>query len=215
MAVNGAGLDVAARIVRGTFSIEVTLAVAPGETLALLGPSGAGKTSILRLVAGLLAAADGAVHVDGEVLDDAASGTFVAPEHRSVGWLPQDHALFPHLDATGNVAFGLRARGVGRAAALAEARGWLDRFGLAARAHARPSELSGGEAQRVALARALATRPRLLLLDEPLSALDPATRSELRAWLQDHLAEHSGPRILVTHDPVDAEALADRVVSLA
>ena len=209
-----AGLVVDARLERGDFAIDVELAVEPAETLALLGASGAGKTSILRLVAGLLAAVRGTVMLGDDVLDDAEARILVPPERRSVGWLPQDHGLFQHLDATGNVAFGLRARGASRSTATKQAAEWLDRFGLGARATARPNELSGGQAQRVALARALATEPRVLLLDEPLSALDPATRAELRTWLRTHLAEHTGPRILVTHDPADADALADRVITL-
>ncbi len=196
------------------FSVDIDLAVADGETVALVGPSGAGKTTVLRLVAGLRAADRGTVMLDDTLLDDADRGTFVSPEHRSIGWVPQDHGLFSHLDATANVAFGLRARGMSRSSADAQARDWLDRFGLAARARASPSELSGGEAQRVALARALATKPRVLLLDEPLSALDAERRASLRTWLAEHLADHAGPRLLVTHDEADAEQLADRVLRI-
>jgi molybdate transport system ATP-binding protein len=126
----------------------------------------------------------------------------------------QQYLLFPNLSALENVAFGLRARGVAKAAAGQQAREWLERVGLADHADHRPQALSGGQAQRVALARALATKPRLLLLDEPLAALDAGTRSEVRRDLRRHLATFDGVRLLVTHDPVDAYALADRVVIL-
>lgn len=207
-------LHVQALVAYPGFSVDVDLAVADGETVALVGPSGAGKTTVLRLVAGLRPADQGTVILDDTVLDDAHRGTFVPPEHRSIGWVPQDHGLFTHLDATANVAFGLRARGMSRSLADAQAREWLDRFGLTARARARPSELSGGEAQRVALARALGTKPRVLLLDEPLSALDAERRASLRTWLAEHLADHAGPRLLVTHDEADAEQLADRTLRI-
>jgi molybdate transport system ATP-binding protein len=126
----------------------------------------------------------------------------------------QDHLLFPHLDAEANVAFGLRCAGLGRADAARRARGWLERVGLGGKARAMPAELSGGQAQRVALARALAPDPAVLLLDEPLAALDATTRVEVRTELRRHLAEFAGVRLLVTHDPVDVATLADRVVVL-
>ncbi len=201
------GLDVGAR------TVELDLDAAPGETVALLGPNGAGKTSALRVLSGLLALDRGRIELDGVVLDDA-EGTFVPAERRPVGVVFQDGALFPHLDAVGNVAFGLRARGRSRAEAATVAREWLDRFGVGDRAGARPAQLSGGEAQRVALARALAFAPRLLLLDEPLAALDQQVRDDVRRDLRGHLAEHPGIRVLVTHDPIDAAVLADRIVVL-
>lgn len=196
----------------GGLDLDVELAVDDGEVVAVLGPNGAGKTTLLRALAGLLAIDQGRVVLDGRVLDDADAGTFVAPEHRAVGYVFQDHLLFPHLTALENVAFGLRARGVGRVAARVTARHWLERVGLGTSAGERPRRLSGGQAQRVALARALAVEPRLLLLDEPLAALDAATRAEVRRDLRHHLAGLGGARLLVTHDPVDALLLADRLV---
>ncbi len=209
-----AGLDVAARLRLGALDLDVDLRVGADETVALLGPNGSGKTTLLRIVAGLQPLEEGHVRLDGTVLDDPATGTFVPAERRSVGVVFQDYLLFPHLSARENVAFGPRARGSGRAAARAVADGWLDRVGLTAVAGTRVDRLSGGQRQRVAIARALATTPRVLLLDEPLAALDASTRSDVRRLLRRHLADHGGPRLVVSHDPVDAYALADRVVVL-
>lgn len=132
-----------------------------------------------------------------------------------MAWVPQDGALFPHLSALANTAYGLRARRVPRAEARREAQQWLDRLGVGHLAHRKPAQLSGGQAQRVALARALATRPRLLLLDEPLAALDQTTRARVRHTLRTHLAGFGGVCLIVTHDPVEAVSLADRVLVLA
>jgi molybdate transport system ATP-binding protein len=197
---------------RDPFRLDVAIEVGPGEVVALLGPNGAGKSTLLRAVCGLVSLTDGRIEVGGTVVDDAASGVFVDPSRRRIGVVFQDHRLFPHLSVVDNVAFGLRASGSGRAEARAAARAELDRLGLGSYADRRPATLSGGEAQRVALARALAARPTALLLDEPLAALDAATRLEVRDWLGAHLRDHAGPTLLVTHDPVDALVLADRVV---
>jgi len=201
-------------ITAGRFELDVALAVEPGRTVAVIGPNGAGKTTLLRALAGLAPLDAGRVALDGRVLDEPASGVFVAPEHRPVSVVFHDQLLFPHLNAVDNVAFGLRARGVRRARARAVAREWLGRVQLGGREAAFPAELSGGQAQRVALARALAVEPSLLLLDEPLAALDARVRTDVRRELRAHLAEFSGVRIIVTHDPVDAAALADDVVVL-
>jgi molybdate transport system permease protein len=192
-----------------TAYLDLDLSAAGGETVALVGPNGAGKTTVLRALAGLLAVAPG-----GRVALDGADVTAAPPATRRVGFVPHTGALFPHLNALGNVAYGLRARGIPRRAAHTVARQWLDRLGVADLADRRPHQLSGGQAQRVALARALAPGPRLLLLDEPLAALDAATRTEVRRLLRAHLAAYDGVCLLVTHDPVEAVTLADRVVVL-
>lgn len=197
---------------RGSFALELDLAVADGEVLAVLGPNGAGKSTVLRVLAGLLPPDGGRVAVDGEVWDDVAGGAHVPPHRRRLGMVFQDHLLFPHLSVRDNVGFGLRTRGAGRADARRAADAWLDRVGIGELAGRRPAQLSGGQGQRAALARALAPDPALLLLDEPLSALDARTRLTVRAELRRHLAGFAGSTVLVTHDPVDAMALADRVL---
>jgi molybdate transport system ATP-binding protein len=183
-----------------SFRLELSLLVA-GETLALVGPSGAGKSTVLRAIAGLLRPQSGRVALDDEVWFDAARRVNLAPEDRSVGLVFQSYALFPHLSVQRNVEFG----GKERAAEL------MERLGIAQLAGARPQQLSGGERQRVALARALAREPRVLLLDEPLSALDPHTRDTVREELGGHLIEFGLPTVLVTHDATDAIALAGRI----
>ncbi len=198
----------------GQLGLDVELAVATGELVVLLGPNGAGKTTLLRALAGLVALERGRVALDRSVLEDAGTGRRVPTERRPIGFVFQDYLLFPHLSALENVAFGLRARGTARAEARRRARAWLERVGLAEHADARPRALSGGQAQRVALARAMVADPRLLLLDEPLAALDAATRSEVRRDLRRHLASFDGTRLLVTHDPLEAMTLADRLVVL-
>jgi molybdate transport system ATP-binding protein len=198
----------------GTLHLDVGVEVEPGEVLAILGPNGSGKSTLLRCLAGLHAIDAGQIVVDGAVLDDPTAGVFVEPERRPVGVVFQDYLLFPHMTALENVAFGLRARGSNRSAARQAAAAWLDRVGLGDHAGHRPTALSGGQAQRVALARALATEPTLLLLDEPLAALDAGTRSSVRRDLRRYLSTFGGMRVLVTHDPVDAYALADRVAIL-
>jgi molybdate transport system ATP-binding protein len=207
-------LEASAQLTLGRLRLEVELAVGTGELVVLLGPNGAGKTTLLRAVAGLVALEQGRVVLDGVVLDDVATGEHVPIERRPVGFVFQDYLLFPHLSALENVAFGLRARGLGRAEARRRAGAFLERVGLAAHAGSRPRALSGGQAQRVALARAMVGEPRLLLLDEPLAALDAATRTEVRRDLRRHLASFDGTRLLVTHDPLEALALADRLVVL-
>ncbi|NKI41826.1 ABC transporter ATP-binding protein [Streptomyces sp. LD120] len=200
------GLDAHLVVERDAFRLDVSLAAAPGDVLALLGPNGAGKTTALRALAGLVPLTGGHLRLDGAELDRTPT------ESRPVGVVFQDYLLFPHLSALDNVAFGPRCLGASRAGARAEAAAWLARMGLSEYASVKPRRLSGGQAQRVALARALATRPRLLLLDEPLAALDARTRLDVRARLRSHLAEFEAVAVLVTHDPLDAMVLADHLV---
>ncbi|MEU6892667.1 ABC transporter permease [Streptomyces sp. NPDC046557] len=188
---------------------RLTLDAGPGTTIAVVGENGAGKTTLLRALLGLTPRAHATLRLgDTDV-------TALPPHRRQVAWVPQDGALFPHLSALANTAYGLRARRVPRAAARAQAQEWLDRLGVGHLARRKPAQLSGGQAQRVALARALAARPRLLLLDEPLAALDQTTRARVRHTLRTHLAGFGGVCLIVTHDPVEAVSLADRVLVLA
>ncbi|MGW5263426.1 ABC transporter ATP-binding protein [Microbispora sp. NPDC004025] len=200
------GLRATLVVHRPAFTLDVTLDVAPGEVVALLGPNGAGKTTALRALAGLTPMSGGHITLDGRPLHHLAA------EQRPVGMVFQDYLLFPHLSALDNVAFGPRCQGVPKAEARRVAATLLARVGLADRAAAKPRQLSGGQAQRVALARALAVRPRLMLLDEPLAALDAHTRLEIRSQLRRHLADFDGATVLVTHDPLDAMVLADRLI---
>jgi molybdate transport system ATP-binding protein len=205
-------LDATLGVHLGTFHLDLALQVDDHEVVALLGANGAGKTTVLRTIAGLQPLDAGRITVDGTVLDDPATDTFVPTSHRPIGVVFQDYLLFPRLSALDNVAFGLRARGLTKADARTRAHHWLRRLDIDDHADAKPRTLSGGQAQRVALARALATDPRLLLLDEPLAALDASTRLQVRTELRRHLATFAGARLLVTHDPVDALVLADRLV---
>lgn len=197
---------------RGEFEVTVDLTVAPGEVLALTGPNGTGKSSVLAALAGLLPLDGGTIALGGEMFDGDTA--WVPPETRGVGLVPQQHLLFGHLSSLENVAFGLRARGMRRREARAEAHAWLERLGLADRAHLRADRLSGGQSQRVALARALAASPRLVLLDEPFAALDVRVRDDVRALVADALRELAIPAVLVTHDAGEVETLATRELSL-
>jgi molybdate transport system ATP-binding protein len=197
----------------GSLDLSAGITAGEGDTVAVLGPNGAGKTTLLRALAGLLAVDRGRIELDGTVLDDG-DRIFLPPERRPVGVVFQDHLLFPHLSVLENVAFGLRSRGVPRRHARERATAALEQVGLSDRAAVKPRELSGGQAQRVALARALATEPRLLLLDEPLAALDQSARGAVRRDLRRRLSGFPGVRVLVTHDPLDAAALADQLVIL-
>ncbi|MCU1455695.1 MAG: transporter ATP-binding protein, partial [Acidimicrobiales bacterium] len=195
------------RLRRGDLDLDAAFTVEDGEVLAVLGPNGAGKTTILRALAGLLAIESGRITIDAQVVDEPATAAFAHAERRPVGLLFQDYLLFPHLSVVDNVAFGLRARGMAKGAAQARAATLLEQLGVGAHARSRPAALSGGQAQRVALARALATEPRLLLLDEPLAALDATVRATVRRDLRHHLTGFVGSTVLVTHDPLDALAL--------
>jgi len=196
---------------REGFILDARIHISPGRTAALLGPNGAGKSTVVAALAGLLPLSRGHISLDGLTLDDPADGVLVPAEERGIGIVFQDYVLFPHLTVVENVAFGLRSRKVKRGPAVSEARQWLSRMGIADLADRNPGDLSGGQAQRVALARALITEPDLLLLDEPLAALDATTRVDLRRTLTDHLERFAGPRMLITHDPTEAFLLADEI----
>jgi molybdate transport system ATP-binding protein len=199
-------LEVEARV--ADRDVEVALEVADGETLAVVGPNGAGKSTVLSVVAGLLRPDTGRVRLDERVLTD--DRTFVPPHDRRVALLAQDPLLFPHLSVRDNVGFGPRSGGAGRRTSREAADRWLAEVGAEELADRRLGQVSGGQAQRVALARALAAEPRLLLLDEPMAALDVAVQPALRQTLKRVLADRT--TVLVTHDVLDALLLADRVV---
>ena len=205
-------LDAHLVVERDGFGLDVPLSIGAGEVVALLGPNGAGKTTALRALAGLRPLTAGHVMLDGHDLDRPDRRLWTPVERRRVGVVFQDYLLFPHLSALDNVAFGPRRQGLGKRDARAKAAEWLKRMDLDGHATRKPRHLSGGQAQRVALARALAVEPTLLLLDEPLAALDARTRLDTRTELHTHLAEHAGATLLVTHDPLDALILADRLV---
>ncbi|CAN5340469.1 hypothetical protein BH11ACT3_BH11ACT3_20230 [soil metagenome] len=213
-------VDVA--IVRGAFRVEAAFDAVPGRTLALVGPNGAGKSSLLAAIAGLVPLESGTVRLGDRVLDrdgnEGQTAIHLPAEARRIGVVFQDFLLFPHLTVRDNVAFGRRVsgaaggRGAGRPKARLEAEPWLERFDLVGLADRHPAQLSGGQAQRVALARALASEPELLLLDEPMAALDVEIRDEVRQELAAQLAAVPVATVVVTHDAADVRALADAVV---
>jgi len=209
-----AGLDSRLIVERSDFHLDMALGIDPGQTVALLGPNGAGKTTAVGALAGLVRLDRGYIRLGDRVLEDPDAGILTGPAERRIGVMFQDGALFPHLSALENVAFGLRSRGVPRREARRRAAGWLEAVDLGAMSGHRPGRLSGGQRQRVALARALITDPSMFLLDEPFSALDISSRAGLRRLLQDHLAGFPGPSLLITHDPTEAFLLADRLVVL-
>jgi len=199
---------------RRAFVLDLDLAVEPGEVVAVLGPNGAGKSTLLRAVCGLTPLTGGRLELGGAVVDDPSADVWVDAADRRVGLVFQDYRLFPHLSVLDNIAFGPRSAGAPKAESRRRAEEWVSRLGLDGLGDRRPGTLSGGQAQRVALGRALAVDPAVLLLDEPLAALDAGTRLDVRAGLRDHLHAFAGPTLLVTHDPLDALVLADRIVVL-
>jgi len=196
----------------GRFVLDAAFACAPGETIAFVGPNGSGKSTALNALAGLLRLASGTIELGAERLDAPADGVWVAPERRDLGVVFQDLLLFPHLNVRDNVAYGPKRKGASSHDGARRAEAWLERFGVGDLADERTRSLSGGQAQRVALARAMASDPRILLLDEPLSALDSATRLHVRCELHRALSDFDGYTVLVAHDIVDVLVLADRVV---
>ena len=205
-------LDVDIQLRLSRLTLDVAFTVAAGEVLALLGPNGSGKSTTLRALVGLLPLAGGRVVLDGTVLEDPAQHVKVPPEKRPIGLMFQDYLLFPHLSTLENVAFGLRAKGTDKKAARDKASQTLARLGLEGLAEAKPGSMSGGQQQRVAMARALVTDPRLLLLDEPLAALDVSTKTDVRRLLREVLRQSNAANVLVTHDLLDAVALGDRMI---
>lgn len=209
--VSSAALSALVVVPREHFTVDVSLEAEIGETVAVMGPSGAGKSTLLQALAGLVPLANGEIAVDGRVIDRAAAPRVrTAPMHRGIVLLGQDTRLFPHLSVRENVAFGPRAAGIATRAARASADEWLARVGLPGSGDRMPRALSGGESQRVAVARALAASPRVVLLDEPLVALDPATAADIRRMLREQLTGIT--TIAVTHDAADAIGLADRLI---
>jgi molybdate transport system ATP-binding protein len=195
---------------RQRFSLDVDFSAPSGVTV-IFGPSGSGKTSILQCIAGLLRPDAGFIRVAGQTLLDSANGVDVPAQFRRIGYVFQDLALFPHLTAAENIAFGIRVNGAERRQLVHDA---LEKFRITRVAHHRPAEISGGERQRVALARALVTHPRLLLLDEPFSALDDELKQEIMADLKRWLVENGVAVLFVTHDRDEACALGHRVLLL-
>ena len=206
------GLTASLEVVRSAFTLSLDLDVPAGTITAVVGPNGSGKTTTLRALAGLVRPTGGSIRLGDRILDDDT--VHVAARDRGIGVVFQDYLLFPHLTAAENIAFGPIAHGTPRVAALSAAHDWLERFELTTFASVRPPKLSGGQAQRIALARALILEPPLLLLDEPLAALDASTRGSVRAQLKAVLGSYGGSTVIVTHDPTDALALADQLVVL-
>ncbi|MCB9880560.1 MAG: ABC transporter ATP-binding protein [Planctomycetes bacterium] len=206
-------LDASIGLRRGALRIDAHLLAGAGETVALVGPNGAGKTSCLHALAGLVRLEHGNVRLGMRLFDDGSAANFIPPEERRLGVVFQDHRLFPAMSVLDNVAYGPRSRGIDKRIARATAQEWLERVGITKRDE-KPVALSGGEAARVALARALAYEPDMLLLDEPLAAVDASARVTLESVLRSHLANFEGPRLLVAHDIGDAIALADRLIVL-
>jgi molybdate transport system ATP-binding protein len=191
---------------------EIDLPVGEFSVLVLFGPSGSGKTTVLRCLAGLDTPQEGTIRWEDEIWCDATRGVSLAPQRRAIGYLFQQHALFPHRTVWQNVCYGVARKGTDDEERL---RGLLERLGLSGLEQRYPKQLSGGQQQRVALARTLACRPRLLLLDEPLSTLDQGLREEVRSQLRNWLTEFALPTVLVTHDRIDAMALGDRIAVMS
>ena len=206
-------VHIAASVIRDAFTLDVNLEFRAGQVTAIMGPNGAGKSTLLRAISGLQPIDAGSISIAGRIADDGHR-VLISPADRQVGLVFQDYALFGHLSVLENVAFGPRSRGVEKSTARAAALDLLDRLGIADLATRRPTDISGGQAQRVALARALATDPAVLLLDEPMAALDAEVRISVREELRARCDGFDGVTIMVSHEPQDAVALASRVIVL-
>lgn len=196
------------------WELDISLRMQPGETWGLLGPNGAGKSTVVSALSGLNEPDHGFIRLGEETWFDGASAIWYPPEQRSVGVMFQDGLLFPHLNIAQNLGYGLRSRGISRSDVARQVSRWLEKLEVSYVSHHRPHQVSGGQAQRVALGRALIGEPDLLLLDEPLSALDMAARPQFRRLLSEHLAEFPGPRLLITHDPAEAFLLSHQLAIL-
>lgn len=208
-------LHIAATIRRHHFSLSVTLSAQNSETIAIRGKNGSGKSTLFAAIAGLIPITDGAIEIDNRMVDSTTPPCFsIPPEHRNIGFLPQGGALFPHLTAVENVAFGLRARGTNRRESIASAHDMLTQFGIEELVQRFPHQLSGGQRQRVALARTLILRPNILLLDEPTVALDADGRDDVISVLTDVRKRFDGPILFTSHDDRDVASLATRVIDV-
>jgi molybdate transport system ATP-binding protein len=205
-------LDACFALTRGSFELDVDLSFNEGEVVAIMGPNGSGKSTFLHAIAGLLPVTSGFLVLDDQTLDEATSEVFIDPTQRPVGIVFQGGLLFETMTVLENIIFGLRARKIKRTEATTQAQPLINQFGLTELLPRQPRELSGGQAQRVAIARALITKPKVLLLDEPMSGLDTATRQLVRAEFREVLAGFAGYRILVTHDLDDALSMSDRII---
>lgn len=213
--MKGEGLSADIKVARSDgFGLDVAIEIASGSTLVVLGPNGAGKSTLVAALVGLSPVDEGRVELDGMVLEDTEDGVFLPPSRRGIGVMFQDGLLFPHLSVRDNIAFGLESTGVPKDDIVSRTDEWIDRLGLTALTERRPSELSGGEAQRVALARAVATRPKLLILDEPLGSLDVTTKAQARRTVAEFLDSYDGPALVITHDPTEAFLLGDEICIL-
>ena len=207
-------LDACFALTRGSFELDVDLSFNEGEVVAIMGPNGSGKSTFLHAIAGLLPVTSGCLVLDNQTLDEATSEVFIDPTQRPVGIVFQGGLLFETMTILENIIFGLRARKIKRTEATTQAQPLIKQFGLTELLQRQPRELSGGQAQRTAIARALITKPKVLLLDEPMSGLDTATRQLVRAEFREVLAGFAGYRILVTHDLDDALSMSDRIIEL-
>ena len=206
--MTGVGVRADFMVTRDGFTVDVSFEIPAGQTIALLGPNGSGKSTVVEVLSGLLPIDRGRITMGIDVVDDPAEGHFVAPEARNIGVLFQDGLLFPHLSVEQNIGFGPASRGSPDPGAVGR---WIETLGLTDVARRRPEAISGGQAQRVALARALINEPDILLLDEPMSALDVTSKAGMRRLLRQHLDAFAGARLLITHHPREAFLLADRI----